>query len=76
LARPRFRHCPARDNIAESAFFYPSLTTISQDNQLLGEEAVQYIVEMIQARQENRPVIAQSKFIQPVLIVRESSIRV
>lgn len=64
------------DNIAESAFFYPSLTTISQDNQLLGEEAVQYIVEMIQARQENRPVVAQSKFIQPVLIVRESSIRV
>lgn len=61
------------DNIAESAYFYPSLTTISQDLQMLGEQAVQNVVEMIQARQENRPVIAQSMFIQPTLIVRESS---
>ena len=61
------------DNLAESAYFYPSLTTISQDLQLLGEQAVQYVVEMIQARQENRPVIARSRFIQPTLIVRESS---
>jgi DNA-binding LacI/PurR family transcriptional regulator len=63
------------DNIAESAYFYPSLTTVSQDNQLLGEKAVQYIVEMIQARQENRSVFAHSKFIQPTLVVRESSIQ-
>ncbi len=61
------------DNIAESAYFYPSLTTVSQDLQLLGEQAVQNIVEMIQARQENRPIMAQSRFIQPTLIVRESS---
>jgi DNA-binding LacI/PurR family transcriptional regulator len=61
------------DNIAESAYFYPSLTTISQDLQLLGEQAVQNIVGTIQARQENQPVIAQSSFIQPTLIIRESS---
>ena len=61
------------DNIAESAYFYPSLTTISQDLQMLGEQAVQNVVEMIQARQENKPIIAQSMFIQPTLIVRESS---
>lgn len=61
------------DNIPESAFFYPSLTTIYQDLQLLGEQAVQIIVEMIQARQGNRPVIARSRFIQPTLVVRESS---
>jgi DNA-binding LacI/PurR family transcriptional regulator len=61
------------DNIVESAFFYPSLTTMSQDLQLLGEQAVQNVVEMVQARQENRPIIAQSSFIQPTLIVRESS---
>ena len=64
------------DNIPESDYFYPSLTTISQDLQLLGGQAVQNIVEMIQGRQENRPVIAQSKFIQPTLVVRESSKRV
>lgn len=64
------------DNIPESAYFYPSLTTISQDLQLLGEQAVQNVVEMIQARQGNQPVIAQSRFIQPTLVVRESSKRV
>jgi len=64
------------DGIPESAYFYPSLTTISQDLQLLGEQAVQNVVEMIQARQENQPVIAQSIFIKPTLIVRKSSTRV
>jgi len=63
------------DNIPESAYFYPSLTTISQDLQTLGEQSVQYIVEMIQARQGNQSVIAQSRFIQPTLIVRESTKR-
>jgi LacI family transcriptional regulator len=64
------------DNLPESAYFYPSLTTISQDLQMLGEQSVQYIVEMIQARQGNQLVIAQSRFIQPTLIVRESTKRV
>ncbi|HMU91611.1 MAG TPA: LacI family DNA-binding transcriptional regulator [Anaerolineales bacterium] len=64
------------DNIAESAYFYPSLTTISQDLQLLGEQAVQSLVEMIQARQNNQVIVAQSRFIQPTLVVRESSKRV
>jgi len=63
------------DNLPESAYFYPSLTTISQDLQMLGEQSVQYIVEMIQARQGNQSVIAQSRFIQPTLIVRESTKR-
>jgi DNA-binding LacI/PurR family transcriptional regulator len=64
------------DNISESAYFYPSLTTISQDFQLLGEQAVQNVVEMIQTRQGNQSVVTQSRFIQPTLIVRESSKRV
>jgi LacI family transcriptional regulator len=61
------------DGIPESAYFYPSLTTISQDLPLLGARAVQNIVEMIQARQGNQAIIAQSIFIQPTLVVRESS---
>jgi LacI family transcriptional regulator len=64
------------DNIPESAYFCPALTTISQDLQMLGGQAVQDIVEMIQARQENQSVIAQSRFIQPTLVVRESARRV
>jgi len=61
------------DNIPESAYFCPSLTTVSQDQQLIGETAVNVIVEMIQATQENLPIVAQSRFISPTLIVRESS---
>ena len=64
------------DGIPESAYFYPSLTTISQNLQLLGGQALQNIVAMIQARQGNQPVIAQSLLIQPTLIIRESSKRV
>ena len=63
------------DNILESAFFYPSLTTVSQDLQLLGEQAIQNVVEMIETRQANQSVIARSIFIQPTLVVRESSKR-
>ena len=61
------------DNLPESAYFHPSLTTISQDLQLLGEQAVQSMVEMIQSRQQDQPMVAQSKFIQPTLVIRESS---
>jgi LacI family transcriptional regulator len=64
------------DDIPESAYFYPSLTTISQDLQLLGEQAVQNIVEMIQARQGGQSVSARSSLIPPRLVVRESSKRV
>ncbi|CAG1011453.1 Catabolite control protein A [Anaerolineales bacterium] len=61
------------DNIPESAYFYPSLTTIAQDLQLLGEQAAQSVVEMIQSRQQGWTMTAQSKFIHPTLVIRESS---
>ena len=61
------------DDIAESNYFYPSLTTISQDLHLLGEKAVQGVVELIRASQENIPFSAQSLLITPKLVVRESS---
>jgi LacI family transcriptional regulator len=61
------------DNIPEAAFFHPSLTRVFQVLQLLGEQAAQLVVEMIQARQQEKPTVAQSKFLQPTLIIRESS---
>lgn len=61
------------DNIPESAYFYPSLTTISQDPQQLGGQAVQLLVNMILAAQENKPVEPQSLLVAPTLVVRESS---
>jgi len=61
------------DGIAESANFYPPLTTISQDPQLLGGRAVENLVEMIQAIQEDKPTATQFSLIQPTLEIRESS---
>lgn len=63
------------DGIAESANFYPPLTTISQDPQLLGGRAVENLVEMIQAKHENKPIVAQYSLIQPTLEIRQSSKR-
>ncbi len=61
------------DNIPESAYFCPSLSTVSQDQQQIGETAVNIIVDMIRASQENLPVVVQSRFISPTLVLRESS---
>jgi LacI family transcriptional regulator len=61
------------DDIPESAYFYPSLSTISQDLQLVGAKAIQHVVGMIQDRQGSRSVTAQSRLIQPTLVVREST---
>jgi LacI family transcriptional regulator len=63
------------DGIPESAYFYPSLTTVSQDPQLLGGQAVLSLVEMIQAQQAspNRLIETQSILVLPTLLVRESS---
>lgn len=63
------------DGIPESAYFYPSLTTISQDPQLLGGQAVKILVEMIEAQRENRLAETRTIFISPTLVVRESSKR-
>ena len=71
--RRSFEH--TGDEAANSAYFYPSLTTISQDPQLLGERAVQSLVELIEAQHAapGSPVNAQSILIPPTLVVRESS---
>ena len=61
------------DGIPESAHFYPSLTTISQDPQLLGGEAVKSLVEMIEAQRDGAIIEARSVLIPPSLVVRNSS---
>jgi len=61
------------DGIPESAHFYPSLTTISQDPQSLGGEAVKSLVEMVEAQRDGAVIKARSVLIPPVLIIRNSS---
>jgi DNA-binding LacI/PurR family transcriptional regulator len=63
------------DDIPESAYFYPSLTTVQQDLYGLGSMAVHTLIRML----ENQPVSASispsnALFLQPQLIIRDSSI--
>ena len=61
------------DNIDEAEYFFPALTTIEQDFQLLGETAVSNLVEMIEAQQKNISVQTKIVFIEPKLILRKST---
>jgi LacI family transcriptional regulator len=62
------------DDIPESAFYYPPLTTIRQGLYELGQVAVQTFMKLREAAQkdESNPA-AQTVWLQPQLIVREST---
>jgi len=63
------------DDIPEAAYFYPSLTTIRQDAEELGAQAVDQMCNFIRARQRGEEYKPDIVWIKPRLIVRNSSIR-
>ncbi len=65
------------DNIAESAYFSPSLTTVQQDQYNVAKVAVEEMIKIIESGwQELDPVDSQSIMLPPTLVVRESSVRI
>ena len=63
------------DGIPETAYYWPPLTTVYQDQQKLGCTAVQELVQIIEASQQNKAVIeTKTILLQPELIVRKSSV--
>ena len=62
------------DNIAESAYFWPALSTINHNLYELGCRAVQETVEQIEAVHHDEKLEPQNILLSPELIVRESSI--
>jgi DNA-binding LacI/PurR family transcriptional regulator len=62
------------DNIAESAYFWPALTTISQDQQELGCRAVQELVNQIEAVKRDEKIEPLNILLSTELVVRESSV--
>jgi len=62
------------DNIAESAYFYPSLTTVNQNQHETGCRAVQELVNRIEAVHNNGSVEPENIFLLPELVIRESSV--
>ena len=64
------------DNILESAYFLPSLTTVQQDQYHVARVAVEQIIKIIEfGRQGLNPVGQRSIILPPTLIVRQSSTR-
>jgi len=63
------------DGIPETAYFIPPLSTVEQDPQALGGQAIENIVAMIRAHREKRNFKPQSILIPPKLITRESTQR-
>ncbi|MFH1524337.1 MAG: LacI family DNA-binding transcriptional regulator [Chloroflexota bacterium] len=62
------------DNITESAYFWPALTTINQNHHELGCRTVQELVSQIEAGHLNEKVEPQNILLSCELVVRESSV--
>lgn len=64
------------DDIAESAFFWPPLTTIRQDQYNVGEVAVEEIIKIIESGWQGQELVRpNSIMLAPTLVVRKSSLK-
>lgn len=61
------------DDMAESPYFWPALTTINHNQHDLGCRAVQETVKQIEAIWRNEKLEPQSILLSPELVIRESS---
>lgn len=62
------------DDIPESAFYYPPLTTVRQGLYELGHVAVQTFLKLREAHRRDEPLTsAETVWLQPELVVREST---
>ena len=76
IAVPRELGVVGFDGIPESPFYWPPLTTVSQDQYLLGSRAVEEVVEAVKRSQGEKYVSNDhGTVIMPELIVRKSSVR-
>lgn len=65
----------AFDNIPESAYFFPSLSTIQQDQYEIARLAMQKVIHVIERGWKGEePDAPQSIMLSPALIIRESSL--
>jgi LacI family transcriptional regulator len=74
MAIPRDLAIAGFDNITESPYFWPALTTINHNHHELGCRAIQELVSRIEAVHHNEKIEPQSILLQTELIVRQSSI--
>lgn len=64
------------DNIPESAFSSPPLTTVAQDFELMGAKTIELLVDVINAQRNGKDLSAlQPVRLLPDLVIRKSSLR-
>ena len=64
------------DDIPESAFFCPPLTTVQQDQYAVGKVAVEETIKLIKSGWHGlEPIESKSIMLAPTLVVRKSSVR-
>jgi len=61
------------DNFAESAYFWPALTTINHNHHELGCRAVQELVKQVEAIHRNEILKTETILLSTELVVREST---
>jgi LacI family transcriptional regulator len=61
------------DDVAPSALYTPSLTTVRQPMEAMGASAVGIVVDGINAVLEKREILATHRKVTPELVVREST---
>jgi LacI family transcriptional regulator len=61
------------DNIPESAYFWPPLTTVYQQLIDVGCLAVQHLHQWIEAKRKGEAAPLENVLLTPELIIRESS---
>lgn len=64
------------DDIPESAFFIPPLTTVRQDLLEVGRQAVSQLYRQLEAQRREEAISPAETIIQPELIIRHSSLKV
>jgi LacI family transcriptional regulator len=64
------------DNIPESAYFWPALTTVHQDQCQVAKTAVEEVIKIIESGWQGSDLIApQSILLDPILVERRSTLR-
>jgi DNA-binding LacI/PurR family transcriptional regulator len=63
------------DDIPESGYFIPPLTTVKQDARLLGAEALLRLHENLEAEKSGETFESTEMVLKPELIIRQSSLR-
>jgi LacI family transcriptional regulator len=61
------------DDLAESAYCFPPLTTVPQDHFALGAHCVRMLVEQIEAERKGMAISPHAVVISPVLVIRSST---